>query len=182
MAGPPDVTEFLAIFNFPWIIKPIYGVLSDLVPLFGYRRKSYLIARQRRCGRRLACGATAASRHLANWWWALPCSQPTPWRSPARCAEPCWSKMVNGSAKAAVFRQSAMALVLTPPQWRRLSVGGQLVQRLPSDLRAPHRRGHRRLRAVRLSCSARLFLIHEETDAFRSTGAARNESAVSSPR
>src|SRR5262249_38650528 len=36
--------QFLAIFNFPWIIKPIYGVLSDLVPLFGYRRKSYLIA------------------------------------------------------------------------------------------------------------------------------------------
>jgi MFS family permease len=38
-----DVTSFLAIFNFPWIIKPVYGVLSDLVPLFGYRRKSYLI-------------------------------------------------------------------------------------------------------------------------------------------
>jgi MFS family permease len=39
-----QVTAFLAIFNFPWIIKPIYGVLSDLVPLFGYRRKGYLIA------------------------------------------------------------------------------------------------------------------------------------------
>ena len=39
-----QVTAFLAIFNFPWIIKPVYGVLSDLVPLFGYRRKSYLIA------------------------------------------------------------------------------------------------------------------------------------------
>ena len=38
-----DVTAFLAIFNFPWIIKPIYGVFSDLLPLFGYRRKSYLI-------------------------------------------------------------------------------------------------------------------------------------------
>jgi MFS family permease len=39
-----EVTAFLAIFNLPWIIKPVYGVLSDLVPLFGYRRKSYLIA------------------------------------------------------------------------------------------------------------------------------------------
>jgi MFS family permease len=38
-----QVTAYLAIFNFPWIIKPIYGVFSDLLPLFGYRRKSYLI-------------------------------------------------------------------------------------------------------------------------------------------
>lgn len=39
-----QVTAFFAIFNFPWIIKPIYGVFSDLLPLFGYRRKSYLVA------------------------------------------------------------------------------------------------------------------------------------------
>jgi MFS family permease len=39
-----QVTAYLAIFNLPWIIKPVYGVLSDLVPVFGYRRKSYLIA------------------------------------------------------------------------------------------------------------------------------------------
>ena len=38
-----QVTAYLTIFNFPWIIKPIYGVLSDFVPLFGYRRKTYLI-------------------------------------------------------------------------------------------------------------------------------------------
>jgi MFS family permease len=40
---PLQVTAYLAIFNFPWIIKPIYGAFSDFVPLFGYRRKSYLI-------------------------------------------------------------------------------------------------------------------------------------------
>ena len=38
-----QVTAFLAVFNFPWIIKPVYGLLSDFVPIFGYRRKSYLI-------------------------------------------------------------------------------------------------------------------------------------------
>ena len=38
-----QVTAFLAVFNFPWIIKPIYGLFSDFVPIFGYRRKSYLI-------------------------------------------------------------------------------------------------------------------------------------------
>ena len=30
---PLQVTAYLAIFNFPWIIKPIYGAFSDFVPL-----------------------------------------------------------------------------------------------------------------------------------------------------
>ncbi|MGO9700703.1 MAG: MFS transporter [Xanthobacteraceae bacterium] len=40
---PVQVTAFLTVFNLPWIIKPVYGIVSDFVPLFGYRRKSYLI-------------------------------------------------------------------------------------------------------------------------------------------
>jgi MFS family permease len=40
---PVQVTAYLAILNFPWIIKPVFGLVSDFVPLFGYRRKSYLI-------------------------------------------------------------------------------------------------------------------------------------------
>ncbi|KAK9073852.1 hypothetical protein SSX86_006446 [Deinandra increscens subsp. villosa] len=27
----------------PWLIKPLYGFISDSVPLFGYRRRSYLV-------------------------------------------------------------------------------------------------------------------------------------------
>jgi MFS family permease len=41
---PLQVTAYLAIFNLPWIIKPIYGAFSDFLPLFGYRRKTYLLA------------------------------------------------------------------------------------------------------------------------------------------
>jgi MFS family permease len=40
---PVQVTAFLTVFNLPWIIKPLYGLISDFVPLFGYRRKTYLI-------------------------------------------------------------------------------------------------------------------------------------------
>jgi len=39
---PAEVTAFVTLFNLPWIIKPLYGLVSDFVPLFGYRRKSYL--------------------------------------------------------------------------------------------------------------------------------------------
>jgi BT1 family len=40
---PLEVTAYFAALNFPWIIKPLFGLVSDFVPLFGYRRKSYLI-------------------------------------------------------------------------------------------------------------------------------------------
>lgn len=36
------VAEYLALLTIPWVIKPIYGLLSDFIPIFGYRRKSYL--------------------------------------------------------------------------------------------------------------------------------------------
>lgn len=40
---PVQVTAWLTILNLPWIIKPVYGIVSDFVPLFGYRRKAYLV-------------------------------------------------------------------------------------------------------------------------------------------
>jgi MFS family permease len=38
-----QITRFSTIITLPWSIKPIYGLISDFVPLFGYRRKSYLM-------------------------------------------------------------------------------------------------------------------------------------------
>lgn len=38
-----QVAAYFAVLNFPWIIKPAFGLVSDFFPLFGYRRKSYLI-------------------------------------------------------------------------------------------------------------------------------------------
>src|SRR4029453_7905512 len=40
---PVEGAAYFAVLNFPWIIKPVFGLVSDFVPLFGYRRKSYLI-------------------------------------------------------------------------------------------------------------------------------------------
>lgn len=41
--GPAELSALTGIFALPWTIKPVYGFLSDGVPLFGYRRRSYLI-------------------------------------------------------------------------------------------------------------------------------------------
>ncbi|MFY9761643.1 MAG: MFS transporter, partial [Xanthobacteraceae bacterium] len=36
-----QITAFTSLLYAAWIIKPLYGLISDFVPLFGYRRKSY---------------------------------------------------------------------------------------------------------------------------------------------
>ncbi|HXI99778.1 MAG TPA: MFS transporter [Micropepsaceae bacterium] len=40
---PVQITAFLTVLNLPWFLKPLYGMVSDFVPLFGYRRKPYLL-------------------------------------------------------------------------------------------------------------------------------------------
>jgi MFS family permease len=40
---PLQITAYVSVLNLPWMIKPLYGLVSDLIPLFGYRRKSYLL-------------------------------------------------------------------------------------------------------------------------------------------
>jgi len=40
---PLQISSYVTILNLPWMTKPLYGLISDLIPLFGYRRKSYLL-------------------------------------------------------------------------------------------------------------------------------------------
>jgi len=37
-----QITNLTWVVIIPWVIKPIYGLISDFFPLFGYRRKSWL--------------------------------------------------------------------------------------------------------------------------------------------
>ena len=38
-----QVASFYFVAMIPWTIKPLYGLVSDFFPLFGYRRKTYLL-------------------------------------------------------------------------------------------------------------------------------------------
>jgi MFS family permease len=40
---PVMISASLAVLDVPWIIKPLWGAISDFVPLFGYRRRPYLV-------------------------------------------------------------------------------------------------------------------------------------------
>jgi len=41
--GPAEMAAITGIFTIPWAIKPLYGFISDGFPLWGYRRRSYLV-------------------------------------------------------------------------------------------------------------------------------------------
>ncbi|KAF3796092.1 Folate-biopterin transporter 1 [Nymphaea thermarum] len=40
---PAETAVITGLSALPWLIKPLYGFISDSFPLFGYRRRSYLV-------------------------------------------------------------------------------------------------------------------------------------------
>lgn len=53
-----QVADFFLITIVPWLIKPVYGLLSDFVPLFGRRRQSYFL---------LTCFLAATAGLILAW-------------------------------------------------------------------------------------------------------------------
>jgi MFS family permease len=59
------VADFFLLSTIPWVIKPVYGLVSDLVPLFGRRRKSYFLLA---AGMASAAGLGAALVAEHGYW------------------------------------------------------------------------------------------------------------------
>jgi len=38
-----QIATFMFLLGFPWYIKPVFGLITDFIPIRGFRRKSYLI-------------------------------------------------------------------------------------------------------------------------------------------
>ena len=41
--SPAEVSAMLGVVALPWIIKPVFGFMSDGLPIFGYRRRPYIV-------------------------------------------------------------------------------------------------------------------------------------------
>lgn len=41
--SPVEVSAMMGIVSIPWMVKPLFGFLSDGLPIFGYRRRPYMI-------------------------------------------------------------------------------------------------------------------------------------------
>lgn len=60
-----QTATFFSITVIPWLIKPVYGLISDFVPLFGQRRKSYFILTS---GIAAAMGLTLTLMGSYSYW------------------------------------------------------------------------------------------------------------------
>ncbi len=41
--SPAEVSALMGIAALPWVVKPVFGFISDGLPIFGYKRRPYLI-------------------------------------------------------------------------------------------------------------------------------------------
>lgn len=56
--SPAESAAFFAFLTIPWMIKPLYGIVSDFLPILGSRRKSYFL---------LTAISAAGSYALISW-------------------------------------------------------------------------------------------------------------------
>src|SRR3989338_4962882 len=61
-----QMTLMATIIAIPWFFKILYGVASDNFPLFGYRRKSYLVAAAILS---VLCWVTLAALRFTSFWY-----------------------------------------------------------------------------------------------------------------
>ncbi|BAC07569.1 folate/biopterin family MFS transporter [Thermosynechococcus vestitus] len=66
--SPAEVAALMGVAALPWVIKPVFGLVSDSLPLLGFRRRSYLVL-----SGLLGCGA----------WLSLGTWVATPWQATA---------------------------------------------------------------------------------------------------
>jgi MFS family permease len=124
---PVEVTAFVTLFNVPWVIKPVYGLVSDFLPLFGYRRKSYL----------LIANAVA----IGGYVWATRVNDPSVLFVALMATA--YAMAISSTLCGAVLVENGQRLnesgTFVNQQWLWFNVaamaaaivGGQLVQRLP---------------------------------------------------
>ncbi len=62
---PAEVAALTGIATLPWTVKPLFGLLSDGLPIFGYRRRPYLIL-----SGLLGAGAWLALATVVHSGWA----------------------------------------------------------------------------------------------------------------
>ncbi len=126
-----QVAAFVAFLTLPWCLKPLFGLLSDFVPLGGYRRKSYL----------LAASAIAAATFGALIVWPLPTGAERPllsWLTAAAMAVICGDVVID-----ALMIESTQPFGMTgrmqSVQWAAIYGGAIITGLLGGVLSSDHR-------------------------------------------
>ncbi len=111
-----QISAFTFFITIPWMLKPFYGFLSDFVPLFGLRRKSYFIV----------TGAMAATALLMVSWFPLT-SQTLPWLMFAVGMGIAFTDVLTDAVMVEKGQPLNATARLQSAQWTSLYAGGILV-------------------------------------------------------
>jgi MFS family permease len=66
---PVRVSVALSVLDIPWVIKPLWGAISDFLPICGYRRRPYMILAS--LVGVFAFGSLAHLHDANGLWWVL---------------------------------------------------------------------------------------------------------------
>ncbi|MFS8030526.1 putative biopterin transporter family [Helianthus anomalus] len=66
---PSKVQVFIGLYHIPWVMKPIWGLMTDVFPVMGYHRRPYFIL----AGVVGMVAATTAAEGGVSWEWLLRC-------------------------------------------------------------------------------------------------------------
>jgi hypothetical protein len=64
-----QISAFMALLSLPWMSKPVYGLLSDFLPLAGQRRRSWLLlwTAASACGCWGCCSCPPSASRSVTW-------------------------------------------------------------------------------------------------------------------
>ena len=155
-----QIAASLAVLDVPWIMKPLYGMMSDFLPLFGYRRRSYLLLAN--IGAIAAFALDRADLAPGAIVSGAAADLDRDGGLPARCAAHCWWRTVRSYRASAAFINQQWLWFNVAVMVATL-IGGGLIEWLSPAGRVARRRRDRRGRTDRRVAS--LALVDESAPA-----------------
>jgi MFS family permease len=139
--SPTELSLWLTLLGLPWLLKPIFGLVSDVVPFLGSRRRNYLVVAN------LSAAATFAILSLWSLHDTFIPALLTIGGAMAMSSAVCGGLLVESGQK------TDRSALLVNQQWLSVSaasiaataIGGFLVERYPSEM------------AVRVSAAGLMF-------------------------
>ena len=111
---PAQASLIFSASSVPWLVKPLWGFISDSIPLFGYRRKSYLAL----------CGGIGALAGLSLWGVVDDVPAPPPRSRSVPSPPPLPTSSSTRRRRESARRVAALSGSLQSLCWGSVAIGG----------------------------------------------------------
>jgi Na+/melibiose symporter-like transporter len=111
------VGQFFGIIGIAWSLKPLFGVISDFLPILGSRRRSYLV---------LSTAATGILYAALAWLWSLGHLDTGRWLLVAICVGIAFTDVVVDALAVEVGQPLGITGQIQSVQWGAISLAAVL--------------------------------------------------------